>query len=749
MNKEKINDFVNVWAQTVGLTEKRYINVIKSDIAKRCEMYEKEVPSISIKEDDCDAYIIKPVNGAYSLEDFLLNRLMLGLREIDFTGSIEGSNGDYIAQDKSLSVNIGLLNTDIDKNSAIIEGLKGKNVQIIKKTIEHELGHCFKSSFTDGYKAPLGKGREQDITYEEMISNLRSYENGKYANQIKTVQELNHEGESSVIKTGVHDAKASYQNDYRVELIDELLNETEALELANINEAQVGLALKDEKGKRASSGNYVNIYNYMTGYRNFTGYGSILKSLLGKEDSFHAEYISSVDIFNKFDEEYADIVQEVWGLNPKQVPPMKCIFMDFEDLLIEEPFNEEIILKLDEFFAKCYEKKVDKIMSQDSETVNQEFTKTTLKEIEAFQARLTTNNNPQKREQLAHNVVFNNIKTRVNELLIQKNQPEVNGDSQIPEQKNTQKGVQQVKNKDADNPKMKFVKGFIQAYNDTEEEYQYEKRANDDLMDIKRVQDIIETNGMSRNLTWDLEGKWIDTPGEDGLKVQYSQKQVSAMARLLKVSQLITKSKKLNPEGRNYLEEFTNLPDIEDKLQQMKKDLKDENSYMYELKQKARENRAKGDIPSYPPTQAEIEAEETPPSTLGQGLKQEMGMSRAQEEKLKQEQEDKLRKEKEKMARTEKEEQIEEQNEKTTQGKKLGITEVKTAVKQGKVTTSETQKSTKKIEDIYEIKRLQLSRKMGKQLTEEQQRQVEGYEKQSKLREQQHKAQNKNKGMSR
>jgi len=31
-----------------------------------------------------------------------------------------------------------------------------------------------------------------------------------------------------------------------------------------------------------------------------------------------------------------------------------------------------------------------------------------------------------------------------------------------------------------DSPKMKFVKGFIQAYDDTEEEYQYEKRANDD-----------------------------------------------------------------------------------------------------------------------------------------------------------------------------------------------------------------------------------------------------------------------------
>ena len=156
--------------------------------------------------------------------------------------------------------------------------------------------------------------------------------------------------------------------------------------------------------------------------------------------------------------------------------------------------------------------------------------------------------------------------------------------------------------------KMKFVKGFIQAYDDTEEEYQYEKRANDDVMDMKRLQEIVETNGMNRMLIVDLDGKWIGRPDDEDFKVQYSQKQVSAMARLLKVAQLLTESRKLNPEGRNYLEEFTNIPDIEYKLKQMQADFKDENSYMYDLRQRARNNRANGNRPSYPPTPAEIYA---------------------------------------------------------------------------------------------------------------------------------------------
>ena len=36
-------------------------------------MYEQTFPTISTKDDSCNAYIIKPVNGQYSFEDFLLN----------------------------------------------------------------------------------------------------------------------------------------------------------------------------------------------------------------------------------------------------------------------------------------------------------------------------------------------------------------------------------------------------------------------------------------------------------------------------------------------------------------------------------------------------------------------------------------------------------------------------------------------------------------------------------------------------
>lgn len=675
MNKSKINDFINVWAEVVGLTgeeNKKYRNFIKTDIARRCEMYEQTIPTISTKDDSCNAYIIKPVNGQYSFEDFLLNRLMLGLREVSFRGALEGNGGEYVAHDKSLNINEGELDSLAKEKATRHKGLQGKNVQIIQKTIEHELGHCYKSLFTNGFKAPLGKGREQDEMYKKLIVALSKFESGKYASQIKSLKDFDLESDSDVIKTGVGDSRASYSGDSRFTWIDEVLNETEALELTNSNDVHEIWHLQDENGRDSSSGNYVNVYNYLSGYRPFTGYGPILKSLLGKENTFRAEYISSVDIFKQFDQEYADIVQDVWGLDPQKYPPMKCIFMDFDDIRSRKHFDENIMLKLDEFFAKCYERKVEKIMAQGN--LSPELRESTLKEIETFQSRLTTNDDPNKRDALAHNVIFNNIITRINEISIQNSQPDI-----IVDNKSQQQGVAQQDNQQSgktDSPKMKFVKGFIQAYDDTEEEYQYEKRANDDLMDIKRLQEIIETNGMNRMLTVDLDGKWIGRPGDEDFKVQYSQKQVSAMARLLKVAQLLTESKKLNPDGRNYLEEFTNIPDIEYKLKQMKDDFKDENSYMYDLRQRARDNRANGTIPSYPPTLAEIDASDSPAPEIQQDtMEQSTGIS---------------------------------------------IGDVKTSVSKGKVTTQETQNATQDMKKLMEIKRLQVMQRTGQALTPEQ-----------------------------
>lgn len=145
----------------------------------------------------------------------------------------------------------------------------------------------------------------------------------------------------------------------------------------------------------------------------------------------------------------------------------------------------------------------------------------------------------------------------------------------------TQKGKKQL-----------FVEGFIGAYDVTEEEYQREQRLEDEESDIDRVKQIIETNGLQTVLTMDLDGKWIGIPSDKDFRVQYSQKQVSAMARLLKAAQKLTNDTKLNPEGKNYIAMFVNVPYIDYKLRQLRDDLSRPDTYMFDLRKRAREVRA-------------------------------------------------------------------------------------------------------------------------------------------------------------
>lgn len=421
MIKEKISDFIDIWANTIGLRDITYINIIKSDIYKRYIMYKDVAPYISVNQDSCDAYIIKPIDGKYSLEDFLLNRLMLGLREIDISGALEGNSGEYTADYKSLDISIEVINKYVDDKSKRHIGLKGKNSKIVTKTFEHELGHCVKSRYTNGCSAPLGGGRGQDEIYRNLVRNILSYKNGKYANMIKNVSELNFEETSKKIKTGIGDSKKRYEYDYRFSFLDELLNESESLLLTNSNEVHEIGYLVDDNNRISGSRNYVNIYNYLSGYRSFTGYGDILRALIGKKDLFYAEYISSEEILEKFNEEYSDIAKEVFNVDTKKIPPLKCIFILCSDLIDhKKAFNEEIMLSLDLFFAKCYEKKINKQLFENDKKPGQETCNEILNEIELFQQKLTRNPDEEKMKALEHNIIFNNIKNKIRNVNIAK-----------------------------------------------------------------------------------------------------------------------------------------------------------------------------------------------------------------------------------------------------------------------------------------------------------------------------------------
>lgn len=138
------------------------------------------------------------------------------------------------------------------------------------------------------------------------------------------------------------------------------------------------------------------------------------------------------------------------------------------------------------------------------------------------------------------------------------------------------------------NVQKKFASGLVKAYMKTEKEYQKEQRETYEEADKDRVLEILRTKGMNRNLFADLDGKWIGTPEDTDFKVEYSQKQVSAMARLLRAAQLLSADKVANSSGRDYFSELVAVPNIGYKLSQMQEDFKDSSSYIYELREEAK-----------------------------------------------------------------------------------------------------------------------------------------------------------------
>ena len=104
----------------------------------------------------------------------------------------------------------------------------------------------------------------------------------------------------------------------------------------------------------------------------------------------------------------------------------------------------------------------------------------------------------------------------------------------------------------------------------------------------------------------DLEGTWRVGKNENEVDVVYSQKEVAALIRLMKASQLLSQDKSLNPEGIDYVQKFTSLPEINRMLIQLKDDaLKDKDSYVAELFERSKLAKENGQESSYEITNGE------------------------------------------------------------------------------------------------------------------------------------------------
>lgn len=88
-DKIKIEDFKNIFRMTVNFNNDELINKVVDDLFKNVECiyeeYKDEISYVPVEQETYKYHILQPVNGKYSLLDFLLNRAISNIDRIYIT----------------------------------------------------------------------------------------------------------------------------------------------------------------------------------------------------------------------------------------------------------------------------------------------------------------------------------------------------------------------------------------------------------------------------------------------------------------------------------------------------------------------------------------------------------------------------------------------------------------------------------------------------------------------------------------
>ncbi len=179
-DKAKIGDFREVFRMTINPTNDEDINKVVDDLFKNVEYnyeeYKDEVPYVSVEQETYKYHILQPVEGKYSLLDFLLNRAISNVDVISI-------NNDNHFLDKGLS---------IDKNryeayrSSYTDDFIKKQYQ---KSRMHETGHVLHA--WDVKQDNIIHGNE-DVDFQKRVQLFNELLGYKYSNilQMKTIKKI-------------------------------------------------------------------------------------------------------------------------------------------------------------------------------------------------------------------------------------------------------------------------------------------------------------------------------------------------------------------------------------------------------------------------------------------------------------------------------------------------------------------------------------------------------------------------------
>ena len=386
MAKDKVSKFIDAYADELGLDNeiRGYLKELIPNLAKKYEG-----TNIDIRQDNLQTYLINPGNEDYNLEDFFMNRLFHNVVQVRSEGSLEKhTKGHYVADSKMIELDNDRINNQIKfskKSATELEEIK-RNAR--KKVIMHEFEHGIQALFSEG---KLSEGSK--AICENIRKKLLKIDAGRYAEEIsEEYNEQNMHGYEKNVSLGFSEKTMTH---VRHNLLLEIFNESECLDMAKVTKPQIVARYK--------SGNQFDIYNDESSNSSITGYGYMLKALLGKDETFEGMYFNPEKIMNLFEQRYGDIIEEAYSELLKGKSDMST--MDFLEKALKEikdTNSEEKHLKLNMVLTKCLERNIEITKQFDSKEELSE-------RIAVFKKYLISNNDQDKNNELNHNQIIQQI----------------------------------------------------------------------------------------------------------------------------------------------------------------------------------------------------------------------------------------------------------------------------------------------------------------------------------------------------
>lgn len=288
--QEKINDFkqiTSVFLNSENDPEKeKVIDAIFINIEKYYEEFKEEVPFIPVELESYQYHLLQPVNGSYSLLDFLINRALTNIE-----GICINSRENSFEHNKIVNINTERYKDYNDLPKEFI------NLQQLKSRF-HETSHAIhaKDVIDDGMYHPGKRCVDNKYNLEQKVKYLQLKYKDKYPNLLDLKDK-------------------SLPSFYSPDYFSQPFSTPSASEGVTEMYATLfsGLFNQELYGPvKISNGIYVQSPNYLNKYASFVRFYYHLRNLVSKKSLFSSIFFGTEEVIKEFSENNSREIIDFW-----------------------------------------------------------------------------------------------------------------------------------------------------------------------------------------------------------------------------------------------------------------------------------------------------------------------------------------------------------------------------------------------------------------------------------------------------